>query len=419
MISFTRPLPPAPTRTVAVKLTPAAEKQLAKSAHPWIYTKSIRKIAAGGQAGEVAVVFRNRDNTVFGVGLYDPGTPIPIKMLHYQGAQAVDAAFFRARVQQAWDWREPLRAGRCTDAYRLVYGENDGLPGLVADLYSRVLVVKLYSRIWLPHLRALLAALVEVSGCTALVLRLSRQLQGEDCAGLHDGQVLAGALASEEVLFQEYGVRFTANVVHGHKTGFFLDHRENRHRVGQLARGKTVLDVFSYAGGFAVHALAGGALAATLLDISRPALALAEANAALNPHAGRLETLAGDAFEALDALRGQGRHYDIVVIDPPSFAKSRDEVAGALRKYAQLARLGRALVRPGGLLVLASCSSRVGAADFFATVERALDLVHGTFQRLEQTGHAFDHHAEFPEGHYLKCGYYRCVGAAAGQGRTP
>ena len=406
-LDFNCAFPAIQAATLPAKLTPMAEKRLAKSAHPWVYSQSIQKIKAGGKPGDVVILFRHRDNQVFGVGLYDPDTPIPIKMLHYHGRQAIDAAFFRGRIEAAWARRSPLRSEHRATAYRLVYGENDGLPGLIADLYDRVLVVKLYSLIWLPHLRGVLQGLAETSGCSALVLRLSRQLQKADTAGLRDGQVLLGQLAHEDVEFEEYGVRFKANVIRGHKTGFFLDHRENRHKVGLLAEGKTLLDVFSYAGGFAVHALAHGATEATCLDISRQALELAQQNADLNPHSGRLITLAGDAFAVFDELMAQRRQYDLVVIDPPSFAKSGDEVRTALRKYAQLAAAGRALTRSGGVLVLASCSSRVTADDFFGTVEPTLGVAEGRFTAIGKTYHAIDHPVGFPEGAYLKCGYYR------------
>lgn len=406
-LDFNGLLPDAQAGTLAARLTPAAEKVLAKSMHPWIYSKSVAKIKSGGNPGDVVVIYRNRDNRVFGVGLYDPGTPIPIKMLHYHGAQTIDRDFFRNTIARAAALRHASFDSGETNAYRLLYGENDGFPGLIADIYDTVLVVKLYSSIWLPHLQAILEELIAVSGCTAVVLRLSRLLQDRDGLGLQDGQVLWGRLASEDVVFREYGVRFKANVVKGHKTGFFLDHRENRHKVGLLAAGKTVLDVFSYAGGFAVHALANGAAAVTCLDISPQALALAAENAELNGHPGQLETIVGDAFAALADLAQSKRQFDVVVIDPPSFAKSKDEVRVALRKYAELARLGRALVRRGGTLVLASCSSRVSAPEFFETVERAIGIAAGDFKILEKTHHAADHHVEFPEGAYLKCGYYQ------------
>src|SRR5690606_21539908 len=183
-----------------------------------------------------------------------------------------------------------------TNSYRLVFGENDGFPGFITDVYAEVMVVKLYSAIWFPYLQDILELLIEVSGCKTVVLRLSRNLQAQNYFDLKDGMVLYGTLKNEEVVFVEHGVLFTANVIKGHKTGYFLDHRENRRRVGELAKNKTVLDVFSYAGGFSVHALAGGAEGVTSVDISKQALELATSNAALNGFVDNHYTLAGDAF---------------------------------------------------------------------------------------------------------------------------
>ncbi|HMN04165.1 MAG TPA: class I SAM-dependent rRNA methyltransferase, partial [Flavobacteriales bacterium] len=298
---------------------------------------------------------------------------------------------------------------RPTTAYRLLFGENDGFPGLIADVYDNVAVLKLYSAIWFPWLELIVPQVVAVAEVDAVVLRLSRHLQQEHTPR-KEGDILHGELLDPEVRFQEYGVRFQANVLLGHKTGFFLDHRANRHRIGQLAKGKAVLDVFSYAGGFSVHALAGGATEVTSVDVSRQALELAGRNAALNPHEGKHITLAGDAFGILADLVAQGKRYDIVVIDPPSFAKSEKEMAGALRKYAELALLGVRLTKPGGLVVLASCSSRI-TADEFLQVHRTAFGQAGVKYRMEDfTGHDIDHPVRFPEGAYLKTAYYRMVG---------
>src|SRR5690606_41114337 len=219
--------------------------------------------------------------------------------------------------------------------------------------------------------------------------------------------ILYGTLYNQAVEFVEHGVLFTANVIKGHKTGYFLDNRENRKRVGVLAKNKTVLDVFSYAGGFSVHALAGGAKEVTSVDISKQALELATSNAALNGFVDNHFTLAGDAFLILEQLIEDGNTYDVVVIDPPSFAKSQKEVATAKHKYAQLARLGARLVSAKGILVLASCSSRVVAEDFFEINEAALRASGRQFVMQNQTYHDSDHPVTFKEGAYLKCGYYK------------
>jgi len=237
-------------------------------------------------------------------------------------------------------------------------------------------------------------------------LRLSRKLEN-NTLGLSDGQGIFGTLDDEVVIFQEHGLRFSANVIRGHKTGYFLDHRENRRRVGELAKGKTVLDVFAYAGGFSVHALVGGASAVTSLDISAQALLIAEQNAELNPHTGTHTTIVADAFAALDELAAERKTYDIVVIDPPSFAKRAKEIDKAKHSYRRLAILGAKLVRKGGILVLASCSSRINPDDFFEICETAIASVRHSYELIEQTFHDIDHPITFPEGAYLKCGYWR------------
>ena len=204
----------------------------------------------------------------------------------------------------------------------------------------------------------------------------------------------------------EHGVHFSANVVKGHKTGFFLDHRHNRKRVGALSKGKTVLDIFAYAGGFSIHALVGGASKVTSVDISAKALEMATKNAALNTFKGRHETVAGDAFEVLKKFKSNDQKFDIVVIDPPSFAKSKEEIKTAIHKYTELAKLGAQLVQKNGILVLASCSSRVTPEEFLDSHQVAFKNTGIRFKQLEMTYHDIDHPISFPEGAYLKCVYY-------------
>jgi 23S rRNA (cytosine1962-C5)-methyltransferase len=214
-------------------------------------------------------------------------------------------------------------------------------------------------------------------------------------------------LENNNVQFVEHGVKFSANVILGHKTGYFLDHRENRRRVGEMSYGKTVLDVFSYAGGFSVHALAGGAKEVTSVDISKQALEMAKENAKLNHFSGVHETIVGDAFEVMKNLITKGKRFDVVVIDPPSFAKRKSEIELAKKKYLQLAELGLQLTAKKGLLILASCSSRIIAQSFFDLNEHVLNLKSRPFDVILKTQHDIDHPVSFEEGAYLKCGYYR------------
>lgn len=393
-------------QTLAVKLKPSSEKLLLQSAHPWIYSDSIDKINKKGEVGDIAVLFRQKTNKVMGVGLYDPDSPIVIKMLHYYEGATLNKQLFETLIKKSFQIRQSLLQTQ-TNSYRLIFGENDGLPGLITDVYADVAVVQLHSPIWLPYLETICEIIIETTRCTSLVLRLNRLMNSIEDNPFFDGQLLYGNLENEVVVFKEHGILFSANVIKGHKTGYFLDHRDNRRRVGQLAKNKTMLDVFAYAGGFSVHALAGGAKEVTSVDISKQALEMATENALLNKFSGKHITLAGDAFEILEQMRKRRKQFDIVVIDPPSFAKSASGVEVALKKYHQLARLGASLVSPGGLLVLASCTARVTADRFFAEVESAMRSSGSNFTLLEKTFHDTDHPISFKEGAYLKCGYYK------------
>lgn len=397
-------LPEIKTKRLAVKLTLNAEK-LVKQGHPWVFEKSIKTIKKEGNTGDLAILFDNRLDKVYGLGLYDPQSPIRIKILS-SGPATINENFFKNKIHQAYAQRKPLLKTD-TDSYRLLFGENDGFPGLIADVYDKVIVVKIYSAIWFPYLASIFKELIAVSNTQVMVVRLSRNVGKGNTYGLKDGQVIHGILKKEVVTFREHGVVFSANVIYGHKTGYFLDHRENRRRVGALSKGKTVLDVFSYAGGFSVHALAGGASEVMSLDISAQALEVALLNGKLNEHQGVHKTMAIDAFVGLQELIDAQVTYDIVVIDPPSFAKSAKEVTTARNSYARLAQLGARLTKKGGLLVLASCSSRVTAQAFFDISEQHIAKTGRIFTTIDKTYHDIDHPIRFPEGAYLKCGYYR------------
>ncbi len=375
--------------------------------HPWVFDESIIKQSSEGNAGDLAIIYDQKKNKLMAIGLYDPFSPIRIKVLQFKKPATINEEWFSHKIQKAYQKRKPLLETD-TNSLRLVYGENDGLPGLVADVYAEVLVVKLYSFIWLPYLKKIQPILLEVSGADVLVLRLSRQLQSkpEHLHGLYDGQVLFGELKEEEVVFKEHGLRFRANPVKGHKTGYFLDHRHNRKRVGDLARGRQVLDVFAYAGGFSVHALAGGAKEVVSLDISAQALEMARKNVRLNfGEQAAHQILAVDAFEGMENLLRKKKQFDLIVIDPPSFAKRAEERERAIEQYRRLTELGLQLIRKGGILVMASCSSRVSADDFFQTVLNSAQASGRSFTEMERRLHDVDHPIGFPEGAYLKCIY--------------
>jgi 23S rRNA (cytosine1962-C5)-methyltransferase len=403
---------PAGERNLTLRVDRSAERALRKG-HPWLFAEGIRDQSHEGGSGDFAVIFDRRRNFL-ALGLYDPESPIRVRILHSGKPTPVDAAFFARRVETLANLRVRLFGVDAeTNAYRLINGENEGMPGLVADRYADVLVVKVYTAAWLPHLRHVLAPLVRTSGAAHVVLRWSR---GAAAAGervdLPDGALLYGPELAGPVLFRENGLRFECDPRRGQKTGFFLDQRDNRARVEGLAKGKDVLNVFSYTGGFSLYAARGGARSVISLDVSRPALQAAERNfehnRAIPGVAGvRHETMAADAFRSLVELAAAGRSFDLVIVDPPSFANRQDAAGRALVAYATLVRLALGVLRPGGELVFASCSSRVTAADFFACVERAAREVRRPLRDIERTAHAADHPIGFPEGGYLKCVFAR------------
>jgi 23S rRNA (cytosine1962-C5)-methyltransferase len=393
-------------QSIAVKLTSRGEQFVVRG-HPWVFSNSIVKVSNNPQTGDIAIIFSKNKNKLIAIGLYDSNSPIRIKIIHHgKNRVEINTKFFHQKIQLAFEKRTDLLK-TTTNSYRLLFGENDGFPGLIADVYDRVLVIKLYSEIWLPYLESIIGSLQETSVTNTVVVRLSRKLQYSKSHGLKDGNVIIGALVNEVVQFIEHGVKFSANVIKGHKTGYFLDHRENRRRVGELSKGKTVLDVFSYAGGFSIHALVNGADEVTSLDISKQALDIAKHNAKLNEFRGIHKTISGDAFQVLDDLIKNKKKYDVVVIDPPSFAKQESEISLAKKKYAELAKLGEQLTAKKGLLVLASCSSRVSAQSFFDLNQQVLNSRTRLFETYLKTAHDKDHPISFLEGAYLKCGYYR------------
>ncbi|MFW5690901.1 MAG: class I SAM-dependent rRNA methyltransferase [Chloroflexota bacterium] len=423
MTDFNLPDLPRPAEApLAIYVKPAAERAL-RERHPWLFDGAIQRQSRDGAPGDVAVLF-DRKRRFLAAGLYDPASPIRVKVLQHHTPAQIDRDWFAGRLAAAVDRRALLAESGQTNGYRLVNGESDGLPALVIDRYAGTLVMKLYAAIWLAHLRDLLAALVDSYGVPErLILRLSRALQADAPSGITDGMALIGDPPDAPVLFKENGLRFAADVVHGHKTGFFFDQRDNRARVGKLARklapGAAVLDLFAYSGGFSLYAARRGAGRVISVDVSAQALEAARANFARNADipevaACQHEILVADVFEAMTGFAGEGQRFGLVIVDPPAFAKQAKEIDAALRAYARLATLAVPLVQRGGALVLASCSSRVTADAFFTTVTQAVSASGRRFEELNRTGHALDHpigfdDASFPEGEYLKALFLRAL----------
>lgn len=405
---------------LAVRLSPDALKHVRRG-HPWIFDGGIESVRGGrhgdgtGEPGDVAVIFDDRRRFV-AVGLWDPRSPIRIKVLHAASPVTVGADLWHDRLAHALAHRWELLGSADTDALRIVHGENDRLPGLVLDLYGTVAVLKLYSAAWVPHLDEVLGVIRStIWSIDGIVLRLARSVAADPTvqgADLADGAVLHGVVPDRLVEFREHGLRFTADVRRGQKTGWFLDQRDNRDRVRALADGATVLDVFCCGGGFSIHAAAGGARHVHSVDRSPHAIDDTVRHLSMNrdvPGVAAVDArqTVGDAFEVMDDLRRAGDRYDMVVVDPPSFASRRSDVRGALQAYAALTTRAVELVVPGGILVQASCSSRVHPDDFTTIVEKAAGRAGVHLDVFDRTTQPIDHPVGFPEGRYLKAVFAR------------
>jgi 23S rRNA (cytosine1962-C5)-methyltransferase len=401
-------LPSPAERRLALRVTPTAERAL-RGGHPWLYAEAIEQQSHEGQPGDLGVVF-DRKRRFLAIGLYDPLSPIRLRVLQQGEPAPIGGDWFAQRLAAAAARREPLQRDPLTSGYRLVHGENDGLPGVVVDRYDRTYVVKVYTAAWIPHLRPFLLALIAQEEPERLVLRLSRDVAAQPAFlyGLRPGEVLLGPALRGPVSFRENGLRFAADVVAGQKTGFFFDHRDNRARAEALAAGKSVLNVFAYSGAFSLYAARGGATAVVSADLSQPALAAALHNFSLNQEHDRVaaathEVLVGDAFQTLQTLARSRRRFDLIVVDPPSFARNQGEVPRALAAYRRLVSGALAVLRPGGTLVMASCTARIGSDPFYNTVHEAAAAADRPLAELARTGHSLDHPITFPEGAYLKC----------------
>ncbi len=378
-----------------------------RSGHPWLFADSVERCSKEGKPGDVAVLF-DPDKKLIGAGLYDPLSPVRVRILAHDAKQPpVGPELFRHLVQKAKELRDGKIPHR-TNAWRLIHGESDGFSGLVADRYDHVLVIKLYSAAYLSRAGEVAQAIQSVyPELDTVVIRLSRELQqmsGEIRCGLADGMAFPDF--DGKVIFQENGIRFEADVKTGQKTGFFLDQRDNRSRVEALSHGKDVLNVFCFSGGFSLYAARGGAKSVTSVDYDKHAIEACHRNFGLNKElysnvkACRHTGLRGDAFQEMAKLAAAKKTFDIVIVDPPSFAKSAADVPAALRSYSNLAKAALKLLRKNGTLVFASCSSRATPDDVFRCAENAGE---GKLEVFDKTFHAPDHPALFAESGYLKC----------------
>ena len=383
---------------LGLELFPRAETAV-RSGHPWVYADSVKSQNREGETGELAVMYDRKDRFL-AIGLYEAESPIRVRILHCGKPATIHREWWLEKARACLALRVGNVLNENTDGARLINGESEGFPGLVADIYAGTLVVKLYAASWLALWEEIEDVFRDVFRPQHLILRLSRNITTY-AAGMGFTEGFRGEPGEETVVFSENGIRFEAAVLKGQKTGFFLDQRDNRSRVEQLAAGRDVLNVFSFTGGFSLYAARGGARAVTDLDISRHALESAARNVSLNPSLAAIERHAvqADAFRWLEEGAGS---YDLIITDPPSLAKRESEREGAAKAYARLNLAALRRLRPGGILVAASCSAHVSAEEFYGAVEEVLRENGSPFREIWRSGHAPDHPARFREAEYLK-----------------
>ena len=382
-------------------LNPNREKSLLRR-HPWIFAGAIHSVDETHASGATVDLISSEGHFLARAS-YSPVSQIRARVWTFID-EPVDKEFFRKRIKAAIAQRLTLNVQRYSNAYRLIHAESDGLPGLIVDRYDDVLVLQSLtagSEFWKETIADIL---VEETGIENIYERSDadvRELEGlKPLIG-----ILRGTIPDSKIMIDEYNLKFIVDIQHGHKTGFYLDQRHNRHRVGEFAKDRDVLNCFCYTGGFSIHVLANGAKSVLSVDSSADALALLEENIALNNlPADRHTSLEGDVFQLLRKFRDENRSFDMIILDPPKFAPTAAHAEKASRAYKDINLLAFKLLRHGGMLFTYSCSGGIDAALFQKIVASAA-LDAGTDATIiEHLSQGSDHPVSlhFPEGAYLK-----------------
>jgi 23S rRNA (cytosine1962-C5)-methyltransferase len=376
--------------------------------HPWIFSGAVGSVEGQPEPGETVEV-TSVDGTQLAVGAYSPQSQIVVRVWDFEASTPINRDFFRGRLERALALRRSLGmpgslGGKPDAAGRLVNAESDGLPGLVVDRYGDFLVCQFLSAGAEAWKNEVVALLYEMAPCRGIYERSDVDVREKEGLPPVTG-LLAGSAPGDLVEIEEGGCRFWVDVLRGHKTGFYLDQRENRAIVGQLAQGREVLNCFAYTGGFGIYALRGGATRLTNVESSAPSLDLAGRNLELNGLDPSLaENVEGDVFHVLRRYRDARRQFDLIVLDPPKFAESHNQIEGATRGYKDINLLALKLLRPGGLLATFSCSGLI-TPDLFQKIVAGAALDAGRdAQILRRLSQSPDHPValNFPEGEYLK-----------------
>lgn len=389
----------APNPTVWLK--PGREKSLRRR-HPWVFSGAIERVDGQVQPGSTVDVVAS-SGEFCGRAAYSPTSQIRARIWTFETSEVIDAAFFRRRLARAVESRRRLTLLDVHCACRLVFSESDGLPGLIVDRYGEYLVCQFLSagaEAWRTTIVELLGELCAPRGIYERSEGGARHKEGLPSRR----ELLAGAEPPAALEIIAGGARLVVDIANGQKTGAYLDQQRNRERVAAHARDADVLDAFSYTGGFAIACLHAGARRATLIDSSADALELAKRETAANDVGDRCRFVVANVFDELRAVRDSGTRFDLVVLDPPKFVHSADQVTAGSRGYKDINMLGLALVRPGGVLATFSCSGHVDAALFQKIVAGAAVDAGRTAQILERLSQPADHPVatEFPEADYLK-----------------
>jgi 23S rRNA (cytosine1962-C5)-methyltransferase len=367
---------------------PASLQSSLSRGHPWVYRNQLRASVELPTGSWVRV----RCGTFTAYGLWDATNPIAVRLFSVRGVP--DAEWVGDRVAEAWNLRGPVRATH-TSAYRWIYGEGDGLPGIVVDLYGEYAVVRTY----VDSVARLVPWVTEALHAHARLQGILWRPPGGELASTW------GRLPPSDLTVEEHGLLFYADLFIGQKTGLYLDQRENRRALADWCQGKTVLDCFCYVGAFSAYALRAGAASILAVDAAAGAVEAAQRNFALNDLAThKVDMLVGDGFELLAQFAHEDQYFDIVVLDPPSFAQSRKNRQAAERAYVRLNRLALGCVKEGGLLASASCTSQVSGRAFHQALAEAARQAGRRLLIVHEAGQPIDHPvpAHFPEGRYLK-----------------
>lgn len=396
------PLPDSPTTRPALTLGKGHSRRL-RAGHPWVFSNEIEMSPETRQwtpGGLVTLIDAGGER--LGVATFNPHSLIAARLLSRDPATVIDRGFLATRLKAALALRDTLFD---RPFYRLVHSEADGLPGLVIDRFGDVLAIQANTAGMERLLPDLLAVLEDLLAPRAVMLANDSPVR------VHEGLPLEHRLASGQidgpVELEENGARFVADLQEGQKTGWFYDQRDNRAAVARLSRGRRMLDVYTYAGGFAVQAALAGATEVLAVDRSEQSLALASRSAALNGLS--LATARAESFAEMERLAVAGERFGMVVVDPPAFVKSRKDLAAGAKGYRKMTRLAAALVEPGGFLFCASCSHHMPVEAFATETARGLAQAGRNGRILRASGAAADHpvHPWLPESAYLKALLYQ------------